>query len=98
MSDMSTGTIPATFARRTTTLFPADAADGLYYRIHLNLAGRVDVSAKDRDDRANDRQAVVELSTVLRSLGGPVGARHLQAGLYRIPLSEQEFTAILGWR
>jgi hypothetical protein len=98
MSDMSTGTIPATFARRITTLFPADGPAGLYYRIHLNLAGRVDVTVKDRDNRGRGRQAVVELSTVLRSLGGAPDARHLQAGLYLIPLTEQEFTAILGWR
>jgi hypothetical protein len=91
-------TIPATFARRITTLFPADGADGLYYRIHLNLAGRVDVTVKDRDGRGRGRHAVVELSTVVRSLGGVRGDRHLQAGLYRIPLTEREFTTILGWR
>lgn len=95
---MSTAAIPATFARRITTLFPADTQDGLYYRIHLNLAGRVNIEAKDRDGRGRQRQAIVDLSTVLGALGGEVGARYCQAGLYRIPLTDHEFKTILGWR
>lgn len=89
--------IPTTFARRTTTLFPANTEAGLFYRLYLNLNGRVVVTCKDRDGRGRQREATVDLSLVKGALGGIVGNRHLQAGLHTIPLTEREHDVILGW-